>query len=343
MGISTPESIKNKRIYKKLADCYQDFGREQLQSAIGEFFHANARIHVVQPINELTGAAAFFSTVLEPMLAAFDNLYRRTDMLFGGEYKGGEWVTGHGHFVGTFARDWLGIPASGEIIWLHFAEFHRMKDGKAEETYFYFDMIDLLRQIGKWPLPRSLGYEGFVAGPATSDGVIMSKRDPKESAISLKMVDDMLGQLYTEDEGWRPYWHRNMYWYGPSGYGSFIGIDGFARFQLPYESIFDPGRIATTYRRSGDPALDKRIKGHFARFADGNYIASGGWPSHGGFMVKPWLGIEAKRQMFTVRVADFWRREGDVLVENWVFVDLVDMLLQLDYDVFREAGIDIAM
>ncbi|GIT08387.1 MAG: hypothetical protein CM1200mP30_20170 [Pseudomonadota bacterium] len=33
-----------------------------------------------------------------------------------------------------------------------------------------------------------------------------------------------------------------MMWYGPSGYGSYIGVDGFARFQLPYESVFDPYR-----------------------------------------------------------------------------------------------------
>ena len=341
MGISTAETLKNKQTYKVILDRYNDLQADRLKDALRSFLHRDAKVNVVQPFNEVAGAEAFISRLVEPMLGAFDNLYRRADMLFGGEYQGAEWVVSHGHYVGRFSRDWLGIPASNDITWLHYIEYHRMTAGQAVETYLYFDMLDLLRQIGRWPLPTSNGYEGFIPGPATADGIVLAAANPCESATSLQMVDDMLSRLYTPDEGWRPYWHRNMYWYGPSGYGSYIGIDGFARFQLPYEAIFEEGRVATTYRRSGDATLDSRVKGHFARFADGNFVASGGWPSHGGFMVKPWLGINAQGQQFAVRVADVWRRQSDKLIENWVFVDLVDMLLQLNYDVFRETGITV--
>ena len=31
---------------------------------------------------------------------------------------------------------------------------------------------------------------------------------------------------------------------------------------------------------------------------------------------------------------DWWRREGDLLVENWVFVDIPHVLLQMGYDLF---------
>ncbi|GIT08388.1 MAG: hypothetical protein CM1200mP30_20180 [Pseudomonadota bacterium] len=55
-------------------------------------------------------------------------------------------------------------------------------------------------------------------------------------------------------------------------------------------------------------------------------------------LCQDWLGIKAKGQQFTCRVSDWWRREGEVLVENWVFVDLIDMLKQLDYDVFEAFG-----
>jgi hypothetical protein len=129
-------------------------------------------------------------------------------------------------------------------------------------------------------------------------------------------------------------------WYGPAGYGSYIGIDGFARFQMPYESVFDPRRKGET-GLTGEPGsdLDKAVKGHFTRFAEGNYVASGGWPSHGSYLTKDWLGVKASGQLFAVRVADWWRRDGDLLVENWVFVDLIDMLLQLDYDVFEAVDI----
>jgi len=56
-------------------------------------------------------------------------------------------------------------------------------------------------------------------------------------------------------------------------------------------------------------------------------------------LTKDWLGVKASGQLFAVRVADWWRRDGDLLVENWVFVDLIDMLLQLDYDVFEAVDI----
>ena len=35
-----------------------------------------------------------------------------------------------------------------------------------------------------------------------------------------------------------------------------------------------------------------------------------------------------------MRVGDWWRREGDLLVENWVFVDIPHVLLQMGYDLF---------
>jgi hypothetical protein len=34
-----------------------------------------------------------------------------------------------------------------------------------------------------------------------------------------------------------------------------------------------------------------------------------------------------------MRVIDFWRREGTLLRENWVFIDQIDLLLQMDVDV----------
>jgi hypothetical protein len=35
-----------------------------------------------------------------------------------------------------------------------------------------------------------------------------------------------------------------------------------------------------------------------------------------------------------MRVADWWRREGDVLRENWVMIDIPELLLQMGVDVF---------
>lgn len=343
MGIASSRTVANKERYRRLIDAYAAADAGTLREQVADFHATNATLNVVQPINSVVGVDGYLACFFDPLYRSFRHLHRRADMVFGGEHEGHEWVVSHGHYVGEFVTDWLGIPASNEIVWLHYLEFHRIDDGESVESYLYVDMPDLLRQLGRWPLPPSLGFEGFVPGPATADGMVVGASNPQESRTSLRMVDDMLARLYTDDERWRPYWHKNMYWYGPSGYGSFIGIDGFARFQLPYESIFEKGRARTTYIRSGDKKLDEAVRGHYARIADGNYVASGGWPSHGGFMASDWLGVQATGQMFTVRVADIWRRQGDLLVENWVFVDIVDMLLQLGVDLFEKAGIDIQL
>ena len=341
MGIATSSTLRNKQRYAELVGEYSECNPGRLNSALRAFLHPDVTVNVTQPINEIAGSDAFVERLMQPMLRSFDHLHRRADMLFGGEFKEAEWVVSHGHYMGVFAKDWMGIPAHGDPVWLHYAEFHRMEGGWSVESYLYFDILDLLRQLGRWPLPPSNGYEGFVPGPATADGILTAEQEPEQSQLSLKTVENMLAGLWTEDEAWRPYWHRNMCWYGPSGYGSYFGLAGFCRFQQPYESIFEPGKFSSTLRDSGDPELDQRVKGHFARFADGMYVACGGWPSHGGFMVRPWLGVEGRGQMFTVRVADFWRRRGDQLVENWVFVDLTDMLLQLEFDPFKQAGVAI--
>jgi len=334
---------ENKKIYKKFSDDLLVVKQEGLSNTIHQFFNKEAKINVVAPFNEIIGGKELLEKLFNPMLYAFPNLYRRTDILFSGIFNEEEWVTGSGHYVGTFAKDWMGIPANNQLTFLRFGEFHRMQDGQAIETYLFFDLIDLLRQIGKWPLlTKSLGDERFIPGPITSDGIILQEQNPEDSLSSLVMVEEMLKRLFTKEQAWRKYWYDNMMWYGPSGYGSYIGIDGFARFQLPYESIFDPFRkssVAMNCERGS--SLDIAVKGHFARFAEGNYVASGGWPSHGGHLCGKWLGIEPKGQQFTCRISDWWRREGNKLVENWVFVDLVDMLKQLDYDVFKAVDIEI--
>jgi hypothetical protein len=45
-----------------------------------------------------------------------------------------------------------------------------------------------------------------------------------------------------------------------------------------------------------------------------------------------WAG--SHRQNSKHAVLDFWRREGDRLKENWVLIDMIDVLEQLGVDVF---------
>lgn len=49
-----------------------------------------------------------------------------------------------------------------------------------------------------------------------------------------------------------------------------------------------------------------------------------------------WLGLAPTGKNIELRVMDIWRREGDLLKENWVAIDIVHILLQLGYDVFGQ-------
>ena len=298
-----------------------------LESSITCFFNEDANINVVHPFNQITGSKVYLEHFLLPLQKSFRGLYRRDDIFMSGEFEGQKWVSSTGYYVGQFIEDWIGISATGLLSYLRYGEFHRIKNGKAVQSYIFLDIPELMIACSQWPLDigpgQSRGYTGLIQGPASQDGVLKENCDPKEGQLSYQIVSDMLSKLATKDEAWRPYWHKDMMWYGPGAFGSFIGIDEFASFQVPFESQFEGW--------SGGSKNNGYTK-HFTRFGDGNYTCSGGWPSLTGINVKPFLGQRPTNERVFMRVCDWWRRENASLVENWVFVDVPHALLQLGYD-----------
>ncbi len=301
------------------------------RAAASAFFAKDASINVVHPFNEVEGADGYCDVILGSIANAFRGLHRRDYIVMAGTFEGQDWVTSTGHLCGHFAKDWLGIRATGTLTYLRFGEFHRMVDGKAVESYVFIDIPELMIATGQWPIQsspgRDRGYTGFLPGPATQDGLLFDDQDAAESDRSYELVSEMLSRLATKDEAWRPYWHDNMLWYGPAAFGSFIGIEDFAGFQVPFEQAFEDWR--------GGSMGGGRTR-HFTRFGDGNYTCSGGWPSLSGAQIGDFLDQKPTNKMLYMRVCDWWRREGDLLMENWVFVDIPHVLLQMDYDVFVE-------
>ena len=49
-----------------------------------------------------------------------------------------------------------------------------------------------------------------------------------------------------------------------------------------------------------------------------------------------YLGIPPTGKVVDVRLMDFYRREGDLIIENWVPIDMIHLLLQIGFDVFGE-------
>ena len=244
-----------------------------------------------------------------------------------GSFEGQDWVSSTGYYVGHFEKDWIGLKATNTLCYLRYGEFHRIENNKAVESYIFLDIPELMIACKQWPLDmgpgHSRGYTGLIQGPASQDGVLKHDAEPTEAQKSYQIVTDMLNQLATQDEAWRPYWHKNMMWYGPGAFGSFVGIDEFASFQVPFESQFEGWSGGT--KNNG-------LTKHFTRFGDSNYTCSGGWPSLTGVHVKPFLGQSPTNERVFMRVCDWWRRENELLVENWVFVDVPHVLLQLGYN-----------
>ncbi|NNE81666.1 MAG: hypothetical protein HKN18_15475 [Silicimonas sp.] len=294
------------------------------------FFADAAQINVVHPFNDMT-PETYADTFLAQLRASFQHLTRTDYIAFGGTCDSQTWVTSTGYYTGHFAAPFLGIQPTGTLAHLRFGEFHRMENGAAVESYIYIDLPELMIAAGQWPIAESpgkdRGYTGYLAGPITQNGLQWHTNDPGRSTSSVEMVTAMLRSLATEDQAWRPYWHDDMLWYGPAAFGSFIGIENFAGFQVPFEQTF------SEWIGGSVPGSETK---HFARFADGDYIASGGWPSLNCVQAKPFLGQPVTENRLYMRVCDWWRREGDLLIENWVFVDIPHVLLQLGVDVFGD-------
>ena len=109
-----------------------------------------------------------------------------------------------------------------------------------------------------------------------------------------------------------------MIWWGPAGIGSTYTC---RRYEEQHQGPFNEG------------LSDIVFNGHVARFAEGDFGAWFGWPNltmtpSGGF-----LGLPGSNQRVDMRVVDIYRRDGDKLAENWVFIDLLYFLAQQDIDV----------
>ncbi|MEL7228337.1 MAG: hypothetical protein AAGK38_00300 [Pseudomonadota bacterium] len=323
--------VENKQTYRRFLEAFKHPHTGAFHDVAASFFADDASINIVHPFNEVVGAGGFRHHYLDVLLGSFDRLYRRDYIVMGGAYGDGEWVSSTGYWVGQFNRPFLGIQPSHALAYLRVGEFHRMEKGCAVESYIFLDIPELMIAVGQWPDLKSpaveVGYQGYLPGPATQDGLLFGEQDARESAVSLKMVEDMLLGLATPDEAWRPYWHENMMWYGPAAFGSFVGIESFHAFQVPFEQTF------SHWHGGSKPGGETK---HFTRHGDGSYVCSGGWPSLNAHQIRPFLSQPATDKTLYMRVCDWWRREGDLLVENWVFVDIPHVLLQMDYDLFAQ-------
>ena len=326
------DNIANKLFARKALSALAEATPATLHQRLGEAYHSNAQWRGSHPMNEVEGVEAIAGRVWLPLLTSFPDLERRDTILIGGQSHGGEVVAMIGHYCGTFRRDWLTIPATGRPVYLRYGEVHRVENGKIAQSTVLIDVLDVIRQAGFWPLAPSLGTEEMWPGPLTADGIVLEAQDPGLSAASLAQTQAMHGTLGAYDdhaglgrEGLldmpqKQHWHDKMMWYGPAGIGTTRGLQGFVDYhQLPF-------RIAFPNRRGGN---------HYIRIGDGNYSATGGWPSiHADHLGGDFCGTSPTGREVTMRVMDFYLHHEGLIRENWVPLDIIHLLKQMDVDVF---------
>ncbi len=293
---------------------------EEVADVVRAHVHPDIAWHGPHPINDLNGADALIEGFWQPLRAAFPDLKRTSEILIGGHKH---YVAEIGHFRGTFARDWLGIPATGRVIDIRFGEFNAVHDGKIVLTYALPDILDVIRQAGFQLVPPSLGEEGTGQGPMTGDGVFFAPQEHRQGAKTLALAKTMCAALNTPELG--NFWDTaTMRWYGPSGIGTTRGLDGFVNLhQNPFNHAFP---VYGSYRMGV----------HSAEVSEGNYAAWVGWPSIHTIQVGEYLGCPPSGKYVDWRLMDFYRREGDLIIENWVPVDMLHLFLHMGVDIMAE-------
>jgi len=305
---------------------------EEVSDLLGTRTHPNWLWRGMHPFNEQVGAQSVAETFWKPLKQSFSRLQRRTDIFIAGanEMDGGAsvWVISMGHLMGLFDQPWLGIRPSQRIAMLPFAEFNKVEGGKITETAMFCDIPSVMIQAGQNPFPPQTGAHLVYPGPRTNDGVLLEQQDPEIGVQTLAAINYMLNQ----PRGWdKPQtmeerradllaaWDPDMVWWGPSGIGATYTTDRYLQqhadpFLIPFRN-------------------ERRHNGHLCRLAEGKFGGFFGWPSmtlrsEGGF-----LGMPAGHKAGDMRIVDMYRAEGNKLVENWIFIDLLHYLYGQGLDI----------
>jgi len=290
------------------------------------------------PFYDLEGVDETVATFWRPLRTAMGRLQRREDIFMAGVDRlaesdenagerastsaGATWTCAMGHLLGLFDAPWLGIPPTGRMAFLRYVEFHRVERGCIVETVLLTDIVDLMQQAGVDPLPVCTGAQLLVPGPRTHDGVMLEAQDPAEGErthrLIIQMVEELTGAgVHSPMDDLRRTWHEDMIWYGPAGIGSTHTLE---RYEMQHQGPFGRGLD------------DMRFEGHEFHVDEGNFGAFLGWPSLTMVSTGGFLGMPGSNRRTEMRLVDLYRREGDKLAENWVFIDLLHFLHLQGFD-----------
>ncbi len=297
------------------------------EDALSAHAGADYSFRGVHPFDELRGTAAVASTVWDPMKTSFTSLQRRQDIFMAGPNLVADdmWVTSMGKFLGLFDKPWLDIRPTYKIVLIPYCEFHRIEDGKITESALWVDIISVMKQAGYNPFGLQTGAEIVNPGPCSPDGVMFDAQPEGDSQKTLdlimQMCNDLVGDgMESSQDVLKQTWHEDMLWFGPSGIGATYTTE---RYQDQHQGPFQAG------------LRNIEFNGHVLEHAEGNYGAWFGWPNLRMNQGDGFLGMPASETRTEMRVVDVYRRDGDKLAENWIFIDFLHYLKLLGVDVLK--------
>lgn len=318
----------SKALVLRYFDEFENAAAEGIEEVISRYGVENLRFRGVHPFNEIQDAGGIAEKVWRPLREAFPRMQRRQEIFMAGPnwIDGTMWVSSMGKFFGLFDNDWLGIPSTGKIAMLPYCEFFRIEDGRIAETALFCDIVSVMQQAGLNPLPIQTGSGILHPPPRTQDGLLFEAQDEAESKKTLELILRMCDDLVIKD-GWQSpnsslasTWHDDMIWFGPAGIGSTYTIE---RYQVQHQGPFRAG-------------LDDIVfNGHVLEHAEGCYGGWFGWANLSLRQGDGFMGLPASERPTEMRVVDMYRRDGDKLAENWVFIDMLHYLLPLGVDLLE--------
>ena len=321
-----------KKLVLELYKAIETTPTDRLGEVISGFVAKDYLWRGFHPFDEIRSASDIANLFWRPLHSSLTSLQRRLDIFLAGDNRlaghEGVWVASMGHLMGLFDTAWLGIPPTGKIAMLRYAEFHRVDGGRITETAMYFDIPHLMMQAGLNPFPPQTGAHLVQPGPATHDGVMLDPQPDEEGRKTLAAIDYMVtdikdwkgGRTESLTDELRRSWNEDMIWWGPAGIGATYTIERYAeQHSGPFRAGF----------------RDRIFNGHVCRIAEGSFGGFFGWPNltltpTGGFM-----GMPASDKAGDMRVIDMYRREGDKLTENWIFIDLLHFWKQQGVDILE--------
>lgn len=333
----------DKRLVVAFLHAMADAEADDIGLTLQTFCHDDAIWRIFHPVGEVAGREAVEQRFWRPLKIGFPDHEQRIGQAIAGMYEGRACVSTLGNLQGTFAEPWLGIPPTYGLILQRFGFCATVHGGKIASAWVLLDVLDVMLQAGVYPLRRMPGSAAQWPLPPAESGASLSTCDPAWGAETLQIVWEMQTGLAKGDDlkalaklrgNHSPHWHDNMNWYGPAGIGSSRGQRGFLDYHgaLFIQAFPDRGGIARTDEG------DEGRPGSYMSIGDGPFAVTTGYPlMHGTHLGGAWLGVPPSGRAVTMRVADWYRADADgKLIDNWVMIDLLDILHQFGLDVLDD-------